>query len=554
MARRTLNAPRSWSLAAPAMTMLFGVLLMVAVVLPAEAQFSSGSSGIHGAFPPVPEGQSSVPAVTYYMVWNIKTGTVRYCSAYDEATRLDQCSPGATTAVVAQIPNIPPGGLETGVYEFTNVDLTANRHVWVVGHTANTPLSILSQQDIKLFTDGNGFLNVSGTSATWVFNNNSNANFAFAGARGGPGGFDGGAGGNGGQNAGDGGAGFGPEGGAGGNAAATAAADFQGGNASPSPVNPALTPLSGGSGGGGAAGLAGNPSTNACAPYSPPAVGWGGGPGGGGGGGLLLAASGEVRLNGIIHANGGDGGRLQVVNQGQCLFGGGGAGGNVRIVATSFTGSAAGVINVQGGLQGAASPRAAGGVVRIEAASNTYSGSTTGASSGTFVQFPTAPIPTNQPSLRITAVGLETAPSVPSGSVATPDVTFSEAVLDPINVQLAASNVPLGTSINLRIVPAIGSATTATSSALVGSVGNSTANATITLPPGAGVITATATFSLGGGGGGAENRLLPNLPLLDGEPPAFAEVMATGDGLSKTFLVSRTGARFELGFASPSTR
>ena len=121
------------------------VLVIVAAMLlyggaPAEAQFQSGSTGIHGAFPP-PEGGTIPPAS--FIVWNMSTGGVRYCSSYTEGTGSDQCNPGSSVNVFVQIPNIPPGGLTTGVYEFTDVQIVGpggvGRRVVVVGTSSNVP-------------------------------------------------------------------------------------------------------------------------------------------------------------------------------------------------------------------------------------------------------------------------------------------------------------------------------------------------------------------------------------------------------------------------------
>jgi hypothetical protein len=48
---------------------------------PARAQFTSGSSGIHGVFPPTPASEP-IPPNWSFLVWNISTGGVRYCNAY----------------------------------------------------------------------------------------------------------------------------------------------------------------------------------------------------------------------------------------------------------------------------------------------------------------------------------------------------------------------------------------------------------------------------------------------------------------------------------------
>ncbi|HEY7186235.1 MAG TPA: hypothetical protein VH436_06790 [Vicinamibacterales bacterium] len=100
---------------------------------------------------------------------------------------------------------------------------------------------------------------------------------------------------------------------------------------------------------------------------------------------------------------------------------------------------------------------------------------------------------------------------------------------------------------NIRVSPAIGSPSTTTTSGLAGTLANSSAQATVTLPPGAGVITATATFNVSSG---QSAGILPGtLPLIDGEKPEQVEVLAMADGTSKTFLVARSGARFEVGQA-----
>jgi hypothetical protein len=122
----------------------------------------------------------------------------------------------------------------------------------------------------------------------------------------------------------------------------------------------------------------------------------------------------------------------------------------------------------------------------------------------------------------------------------TPDITFANAIQTAINVAVAASNVPLGTTVNIKVIPATGSPTTGTTSGLAGSVASSTASAMVTLPPGAGVITATATFNTG-------QQALNMLPLINGERPAQVEVVAEADGTSRTYLIAKSGARFEVG-------
>jgi hypothetical protein len=519
-----------------AVTLLIGLLIAAAPAI-VRAQFTSGSSGAHGEFPPVPTG--GMPSSFGTLVWNVRTGHVWYCGSYTLGTGLDACDAGGTVAE-AQIPNIPPGGLTSGAYEFTNFVMTApvgqHRTFVVVGASPNVPLSILSQTDISVSGNTSGYqanLYLRGWDGRTPLGNSPN--LAVVGGLGGPGGFDGGASGNGGTTPGNGSPGLGPAGGQGGSAAATTAEGLSAVPAQASPLNPSLTPLSGGSGGGGGAGV-GSTAPSGC---NAAPTGYAGGGGGGGGGALLLAASNRVTLgvNGAIWASGGNGGSSSA----GCGFGSGGAGGSVRIVATEITGP--GTIYLQGGTRSTGANPASGGFVRLESSFNTYNGSIVGSAGGSFISFPTAPLPTNQPQLRITAINGTSAPTSPTASLTAPDISFPTAIETPVTLDVAASNVPLGTTVNIRVAPAVGSPTTATTNGLSGTVASSTAQATVTLPPGAGVVTATATFNVGGSF--ASNAL----PLIDGERPQQVEVVALADGTSKTFLVARSGARFEVGEA-----
>jgi hypothetical protein len=523
------------------------VLVIVAALLlcggaRAEAQFQSGSTGIHGVFPPPGEG-GTVPNA-FYIVWNMKTGGVRYCSSYTEGTGSDQCTAGSAINTFVQIPAIPAGGLTTGIYEFTDVQIVGpsglGRRVVVVGTSSNVPLTILSQGDITFTSPGGNTITLAihGQAAPTV-----NTNFAEAGARGGPAGFDGGASGNGGTNPGSGSAGFGPSGGVGGQADASTAAGLNGASATAPPLNYSLTPLTGGSGGGGAAGVS---PTNALG-CGTAALGYGGGAGGGGGGALLLAATGRVNLSsaGSILASGGNGGRNNQTPAACGLYGGGGGGGSVRIVAREFTGG--GAINVNPGSRSDGTNPAVGGHVRIETNMNTYTGSIQGAAAGSFLAFPTASVPSNQPLLRITSIGGVAAPANPSASLSTPDITFPSDIVAPVTVAVSANNVPAGTPVAIKVVPATGQPTTATTGGLSDTGGTLTASASVTLPPGAGVVTASATFSIAGGSGGGGGGAFNTLPLIDGKPFERVEVAALADGTSRTYLVAQSGVRFELG-------
>lgn len=513
------------------------VTLLAAPV--AEAQYDSGSRGIHGSFPPVPSGmeQAPTPPDIFHAVWNVRTGFVRYCYQYTLGSMSEQCNGNAYAT--AQIPGIPAGGLTSGVYEFTNVNIPAGLMVVPVGYSPNTPIAILSQTDIVIGGGSAwgpiGSLWFNG----WQGGNSPGSPFAQVGGKGGPGGFDGGNGGGGGDTPGHGAAGMGPVGGAGGRADASTYPDLYGSPAASSPSNPSLTPLAGGSGGGGGAGQTPTP-LSAC---SATTLGAGGAGGGGGGGALLLAASGTITIHGAVYAYGGQGGN----GYGSCGTGGYGAGGSVRLVAQTINGGG----SVAVGGNGNNTARPGGGYVRLEAAVYSNALNISNAAGGSFLTFPTAAIPTNQPALRITTVNGVSAPQNPTAQLATPDITFADAISNAVNVGLAAANVPPGTAIDVRVVPATGAPVTATSSPLVGSLTSSTASASVALPPGAGVITASATFSIGGSGGGSGGMARRDLPKIDGRDVERVEVLAAADGSSRAYLVADSGARFELGTTLP---
>jgi len=513
----------------PAVALLIGALIAGAPGT-ASAQFSSGSTGVHGVFPPVPA--QGMPASYAWLVWNIRTGHVSYCSVYTPNTGLDACDPGSAVNVEAQIPGFQGGPLTTGVYQFQSFTFTTtpgqDHQLAVVGTSPNTPLTILSQTDITITGTPNGsyvYFNVRG----WDGRNPSanSQSLAVPGGLGGPGGSNGGGSGSGGLIPSDGNPGFGPAGGAAGLVAATSA-EFAGAPAQTTALNPSLSPLTGGSGGGGGAGVSSTP------PSGCSANNYAGGSGGGGGGALLLAASNKVTIGqfSLIQAQGGTGG-----NSGNsCGIGAGGAGGNVRIVAQEIVGS--GVIYVNGANRGnGTGPASPGGYVRFEASFNTYSGQIVGAVGGSFVIFPTAPLPANQPQLRISSIGGEAAPAAPSASLSSPDITFQTAV-GTVPLVVSASNVPVGTTVTIRVTPAIGSPTTAVTGPLSGPVDNLTAQANVILPPGAGVVTATAAFAV---------LQALNGVRFDGELAQRMEVITQPDGTSKTFVIARSGARFEIG-------
>lgn len=501
---RSMRNPAAWCLA-------FSLL----VAAPAAAQFNNGSSGIHGTLPPAP-----IPPETQFVIWNLGTGLLRYCSAYELTPRPDTCT---TEVGTAQIPNIPEGGLTTGVYEFDHVSLAPPNffgyiYLIVIPNAYNSPLSILSKNELHftsvlLYADGlMGASTASGLQPS----------VSLPGGRPGPGGFAGGASGFAGSVATDGNPGFGPGGGAPGTAGAQCANTW-GFNASTPVTSTTLTQLIGGSGGGGAA------STTTCA------LGHNNGASGGGGGGaVLLSANTQITFDGngaYLYANGGGGGSSYC----GCYEGGGGAGGSLKLVGPKMTGG--GFAQLSGGY----SPRlgvAPGGVIRVEGDATLLNLSIQGQSNGSLAAAPGAITPAATPSLRITQIGTQTVPGAPTGNTATPDVSFATPPTGPVTVSLAAANIPLGAAIKVRVTPQVGAFTEVTSDPLSGTIASSTGTASVTIPPGYGSITATASF-------GCDTNFCALLPAHE-RAGAVVEVVAAA-GASRAYIVTKEGRRIAFG-------
>jgi hypothetical protein len=488
------------------MSAIAGVITgLVLSATPALAQYNSGSSGVNGVFPPGP-----VPDFARYLLWNLKTGLIRYCSEYDYITRPNTCT---TEVGTAQIPGIPPGGLTTGIYQFSNFDLTPSPTVGVVevypvGYDGPVPLTILSQ---NVFRVAGVYLHLEGHNGASTQTGLPPTGYGAPGAMPGPGGFNGGNGGRLGAPGTPGAAGSGPGGGEGG--ASSNGVGLIGVNATPTPVSTTLVPLVGGSGGGG-----GGAYDSACGFRS------GGGGGGGGGGALLVAANVRIDLQYyLLSALGGSGGA-------GCggAYGGAGSGGSIRLVAPVITGFS----SIQVG----------NGIVRLEGNSGTFGGFVDTVR-GTVLAAPQPATPSDFPTLRITSVGGIAVGANPTGVASTPDVTFAAAPSGPVTVNIAASNIPTGTTVTVRASALVGPATTTTSTALSGPLSNATATASLEIPAGAGVLTAVTSFPV-------TSAMLDSLPAIPGMRPTAIEVVADGAGPSRTFLIGADAKRVELTMGS----
>jgi hypothetical protein len=292
----------------------------------------------------------------------------------------------------------------------------------------------------------------------------------------------------------------------------------QGGHAYGSPT---LIPLIGGSGGSGGSG-----DTNSR-----------GGGGGGGGGAILLASSTSITFGGgngqgTIKSRGGDG----TTGSGG---GGGGSGGAIRLIANTITGAAS--FDVTGGAAAGSFSSSAGapGRVRIETSSSTgFNPTIAPINKPGIISFalPSSVNPGNPPQLIITSVAGQNAPATPTNSIhGSPDLVVPNAQPNPVTVGLAATNIPVGTAVEVRVTPQVGSPTSVQSTALTGSIASSTATASINLPVGMNVITATVTVTLS-----ASVRPL----FIDGQQIGRIEVAAVyGRSGSEVTYISTSGRR-----------
>lgn len=405
---------------------------------------------------------------------------------------------------------LPPNG----VFNFTTINIPSGVTVTFTKNAANTPVILLAQGTVTI----SGTMNVSA---------GNGGPLGRPGASG-PGGFDGGAGGDGVTTT-TAGAGLGPGGGvqgvncqgsggsygsAGGPAYNTSCPTI--GPAGATYGNPLLRPILGGSGGSGgsASGVPGTP----------------GGSGGGGGGALLIASSGTITLNSgsQLLADGGAGGSSGFA------AGGGGSGGAIRLIATSIT--TAGNLFARGGAQGGAFA-GGGGLGRIRLEAYTLAVSAGSRSPEPTQAFPQPVFPgTGQPTLTIASIGGVAAPATPGGSfLAAPDVLLPTGTTNPVVVGLTASNIPLGTVIQVTATPQSGAKSSATSGGLTGTVQSSTATASISLNLSqTSVLTATATFPLVASAGTG--------PIYaDGEEVTHVKVAAVFGGGSSVIYLTRSG-------------
>jgi hypothetical protein len=486
---------------------------VLAVWLPTAAlaqTFSSGSTGAQGAFPPT--GADAPPTGTTQYSLSLTDGKLWYV-------------PGWT---LVTLPNVPAGGFRDGVLNFTTFSVPSGVTMYFYKNAANTPVTLLATGSVSI----SGAIDVSGAAApAWG-----------RPGTGGPGGFDGGAGGDG-LSMTSGGVGLGPGGGGTGTVSGGAGGGGSYGSTGVAGANSYcsgctngtggamygsgfLRPIIGGSGGGGSAGAIGNVA---------------GGGGGGGGGAILIVSSSSITLNSsaIIRANGGSGYYVNWSSGG----GGGGAGGAIRLIAPTITGT--GSLYAQGGTANYGGGTGGNGRIRLEATTLSFTGSSTPL---TVTSLPQPVFPsTGQPALAVTSIGGMSVPANPVGSVlAAPDVLLPVGTGSSVAVTVTASNVPIGTTVQLTAAPQSGNRTTASCALLDGSQASSSCTAGISIQPTqTNILMASAVFPLVASAGegpvyaeGEEVKWVRVASVLGG-PSTVTYITATGKEVPATALASR---------------
>jgi len=434
---------------------------------------------------------------------------------------------------------VPP----SGVFNYTTINIPNGVTVTFTKNASNTPVVMLASGDVTIA----GTINVSGSSSA---NSNLSGTDGLAGA-GGVGGYDGG---NGGLSVGSrrGGNGLGPGGGhpgsaiyysgsttwgssgSGGGHASSGGAGASHYNQPPNAPGGAsygsvyLQPLVGGSGGGGGGASTAIRGTG----------------GGGGGGAILIAASGYIDIpsTGRIYAYGGSAGSF-TNNFSQAGCGGGGSGGAIRLVATVVKGSgqllATGGSGSCGGLIYTNSVYLFGGAgstgrIRIEGEHIPYASASTSPAASMDVPGPV--FIAGQPGLTITSVAGVAAPAAPTGSM---DVTLPAGTSNPVTVVFTTTGVPVGSTINLSVVPTFAAPITATSGATTGTTASATASASVTIPTGHSVFQATVSYTLVASVGDAMSRFANN------ERVEKVTLVATFGGSTRARLTTVSGKEYD---------
>ena len=449
---------------------------------------------------------------------------------------------------------------ESGILNYTTVNVPSGVTVKFKKNTANTPVFILASGDVTIA----GKIDISGADGkpTGTYGDGALGDDGIPGA-GGPGGFDGGRGGR--NDAAQqpaiirGGTGLGPGGGPGGldgGDTCTSIGYYQYigiGGAYANPTYQAygnyycsgtrtvfaksygsalLQPLIGGSGGGGGRGGTTYPGSG----------------GGGGGGAILIATSTTLRVTGTIDATGGDGGGN--AGSGAGGNGGGGSGGAIRLVATTIAGN--GSMYANGGCINQSNNRrqacgndgsynqygGSAGRIRLEAEAITFSGT---AQPAYAADVPGPIFIAEAPSLRIASVAGQAVPANPTGNA---DVTLPATTTAPVDVVFQTTNVPIGNTVMLRLVPAYGQPTEVLSPAIAGTTSAGNATVSITLPQGPSTLQATTTYTV------VVSGMLDLSNFAKNEKVEKVEVTVSMVGEAKARLITISGKSYDVSYSA----
>jgi len=293
-----------------------------------------------------------------------------------------------------------------------------------------------------------------------------------------------------------------------------------------------LVPLIGGSGGAGG-GCADSPNYGAH--------------GGGGGGAVVIASSTSVMITGgTIAANGGSFGFSPGCGPASWGFG---SGGSIRVMGNTVT--VTGSLQASGGcnFSGSCYPPFPG-VIRLEAPAGALSFTGSAAPAAVLSTINPVILPSAPSSLSITSVGGYPVPSYAGQRVDTVDLLLPTQLPDPINVVVAASNIPVGTPVQINFGTT--NAGTVTPGTLTGTLSSSSAtvqvsglnrtqlaylfvSATVAVPQGAALFNPS----------GREHVAQVRITAEPGAAPQFAFLRDDGSAIDSARLPSEFLAQFQ---------
>ena len=187
--------------------------------------------------------------------------------------------------------------------------------------------------------------------------------------------------------------------------------------------------------------------------------------GGAGGGAILIASSGNITLN--------TGGKISALG-GSEAAGGGGSGGGIRLVANGVGGS--GLLRATGGTTSSGGGAGGYGRIRVEGTLVTLVDPGSPAWTVSYTPGPVFP-DSNAPTLAVSRIVGLVAPTDPRAGIETTDLAIADT--STVTVEIAATNIPVGTVVSVVVVPENGSGQTVSSMPLAGTPESSTATAQV---------------------------------------------------------------------------